>query len=265
MASAKVAMPLTSRRLFLSCEIPPRKETTKSLILDFVLWQATAARLTPLTEDRIAGLETIVDGLLSSHRNIRPDISKPLGARLYLCQLATIVFGRFDDTLVSETPGLPLSRPPPSEHPIVAAPGLAKYEKAFAKAVDKRACRRHQTTDCKGCVQHKAKVPPGLIHAIPAFLKVSAYLLRKEDLNDTRTASLYSLLLSLMTQAAIEAYLCDAHTTLASLLEIFSYGDIDPQEHYDEEDHDDHNSPDDFLLWRRHLPCVDSAMKRQRE
>jgi hypothetical protein len=69
----------------------------------------------------------------------------------------------------------------------------------------------------------------------------------------------YELLLDLLTQAAIECYLCDSYKSIDVLLEIFSYGDIDPSDyHSDDSESDDDDDPhfaatraDDYLLWQR--------------
>ncbi|KAG1067757.1 hypothetical protein G6F42_026462 [Rhizopus arrhizus] len=49
----------------------------------------------------------------------------------------------------------------------------------------------------------------------------------------------YDLFLELLTQAAIESYLCDTQAGLEPIFEIFSYGDVEDEEHEDEEDSDD--------------------------
>ncbi|KAG2195351.1 hypothetical protein INT46_000901 [Mucor plumbeus] len=103
--------------------------------------------------------------------------------------------------------------------------------------------------------------PAGLIEAIPTFLRTSADMLRRalesnEDGDDASTVKpmmfagqkvmgggmpprWYDLFLELLTQAAIESYLCDTQAGLEPIFEIFSYGDVEDEEHEDEEDSDD--------------------------
>ncbi|KAK3831855.1 MAG: hypothetical protein J3R72DRAFT_244029 [Linnemannia gamsii] len=87
----------------------------------------------------------------------------------------------------------------------------------------------------------------GLVDAIPAFLKCSAMSYRDiaqclaekkmkgtsngsakdKDQNEGRVLEgWYRLLLEMMTQAVIEAYLCDGRTGVEILLDVFSYGDL---------------------------------------
>ncbi|KAI7821674.1 hypothetical protein BC939DRAFT_455077 [Gamsiella multidivaricata] len=77
----------------------------------------------------------------------------------------------------------------------------------------------------------------GLVDAIPAFLKCSAMSYRDiakamvdkgelEDMKGTRVLEgWYRLLLEMMTQAAIESYLCDEDSGCDTILDVFSYGD----------------------------------------
>lgn len=44
----------------------------------------------------------------------------------------------------------------------------------------------------------------------------------------------YDLFLELLTQAAIESYLCDTQAGLEPIFEIFSYGDVEDEDHIDE-------------------------------
>ncbi|KAI8644649.1 hypothetical protein BD408DRAFT_441629 [Parasitella parasitica] len=99
--------------------------------------------------------------------------------------------------------------------------------------------------------------PAGLIEAIPTFLRTSADMLRRalerEDGGDAKPMMFagqkvmgggmpprwYDLFLELLTQAAIESYLCDTQAGLEPIFEIFSYGDVEDEEHEDEEDSDD--------------------------
>ncbi|KAI9257377.1 hypothetical protein BDA99DRAFT_516282 [Phascolomyces articulosus] len=59
----------------------------------------------------------------------------------------------------------------------------------------------------------------------------------------------YDLFLSLLSQAAIECYMCDGQAGLESIFEIFSYGDVEdedePEEADDEDENDDEEQQDD--------------------
>lgn len=76
-----------------------------------------------------------------------------------------------------------------------------------------------------------------MVDAIPAFLKCSAMSYRdiakgmvdKGEIQDMKDMKVlegwYKLLLEMMTQAAIESYLCDEDTGFDTILDVFSYGD----------------------------------------
>lgn len=106
--------------------------------------------------------------------------------------------------------------------------------------------------------------PPsaGLIDAIPSFLKTSASMLRRtldrsEDsaeplvvagekvIGGGMPATWYDLFLELLTQAAIESYLCDGGHGLEFIFEIFSYGDVDEDGNDDDDDDGDDEDGDD--------------------
>lgn len=94
--------------------------------------------------------------------------------------------------------------------------------------------------------------PAGLIEAIPTFLRTSADMLRRalesEESHDGKPMMFagqkvmgggmpprwYDLFLELLTQAAIESYLCDTQAGLEPIFEIFSYGDVEDEDHIDE-------------------------------
>lgn len=92
------------------------------------------------------------------------------------------------------------------------------------------------------------RTAPGLIDAIPVFLNTCAitYRLAHDNENESITVKSmwYELLLDLLTQATIECYLCDSYNSIDALLEIFSYGDIDPSDyHSDDSESDDDDDP----------------------
>jgi hypothetical protein len=111
--------------------------------------------------------------------------------------------------------------------------------------------------------------PPsaGLIDAIPSFLKTSASMLRRtldrseesaeplvvageKVIGGGMPATWYDLFLELLTQAAIESYLCDGGHGLEFIFEIFSYGDVDEDGNDDDdEDDDDADDEDDEEDW----------------
>ncbi|KAI8996967.1 hypothetical protein BDB01DRAFT_769321 [Pilobolus umbonatus] len=97
--------------------------------------------------------------------------------------------------------------------------------------------------------------PAGLIEAIPTFLRTSADMLRRaleseDDENPLLFAGQkvmgggmpsrwYDLFLELLTQAAIESYLCDTQAGLEPIFEIFSYGDVEDEDEIDPEEESD--------------------------
>ncbi|KAL0089595.1 hypothetical protein F4703DRAFT_1473790 [Phycomyces blakesleeanus] len=107
--------------------------------------------------------------------------------------------------------------------------------------------------------------PPGLMEAIPSFLKTSADMLRhtletgeegdptpltfagQKVMGGGMPPRWYDLFLELLTQAAIESYLCDAQVGLEPIFEIFSYGDVEDEE--EEEDEDDEEEEEEEDVW----------------
>lgn len=55
----------------------------------------------------------------------------------------------------------------------------------------------------------------------------------------------YDLFLELLTQAAIESYLCDGQTGLEPIFEIFSYGDVEDEDEPDEAEDDENDIDND--------------------
>ncbi|RIA85532.1 hypothetical protein C1645_781666 [Glomus cerebriforme] len=158
---------------------------------------------------------------------------------------------------------------------------LAKYEKHFKNALLSR-CRKHRQSICTACQQHPSnssitppmtrrrstppkpiptrRTAPGLIDAIPVFLNTCAITYRLANDHESMTVKpiWYELLLDLLTQAAIECYLCDSYSSIDALLEIFSYGNIDPSDYHSDDSESDDDDPhfaatraDDYLLWQR--------------
>ncbi|KAF8946660.1 hypothetical protein BGZ47_011732 [Haplosporangium gracile] len=230
-----------------------------------------------------SNVEAIVDGILKSHRSSGPlqTLPRHLKHRLHLCQLTSMVFGRFDvASSTNNTAGLNIysafqsrrhggSRAAIQQH-LANSPQGQKTRSFFAQPVSSASyCRRHHRKDCQRtcCTlakmqqqQHKAleqkknaatatntntntnstrqQRVAGLVDAIPAFLKCSAMSYRdiaqclaekhgaKDESEGRVLEGWYRLLLEMMTQAVIEAYLCDGTTGVDTLLDIFSYGDL---------------------------------------
>ncbi|CAG8554448.1 2457_t:CDS:2 [Funneliformis caledonium] len=258
--------------------------TTTNVILDYLLFLSINAKIDQAKTELRAegqqqpssfhnkkgqGVEAIVDGLLQSHRTQTFSVLLPLSLkhRLYLCQL------------------LHLKSPKQRAHRLPTC--LSKYGKHFKNALLSR-CRKHRKSICVACQQHPKnssitppmsrrrstppkpiptrRTAPGLIDAIPVFLNTSAitYRLAHEQLDFEHHESMtvsqtwYALLLDLLTQAAIECYFCDSYSSMDTLLEIFSYGDIDPSDYHSDVSESDDDDPhfaatraDDYLLWQR--------------
>lgn len=129
----------------------------------------------------------------------------------------------------------------------------------FNTAFDPPFCRRHRRSHCTQSSCLISQGGPGLAEAIPAFLKTSANMLRSvldsehDDLKPLMVAGQqvmgggmpprwYDLFLDLLTQAAIQSYMCDGKTGLETIYEIFSYGyveDEDEEETIEDEEEDD--------------------------
>lgn len=144
---------------------------------------------------------------------------------------------------------------------------IKKREKRFSQPILPPFCRRHRVQDCYGCVlpnHPTSPAPPaGLIEAIPTFLRTSADMLRRilESDNEVKPMMFagqkvmgggmppkwYDLFLELLTQAAIESYLCDAQVGLEPIFEIFSYGDVEEEE--DEEEYEEEEHEQDVDEW----------------
>ncbi|KAG0175702.1 hypothetical protein DFQ28_006891 [Apophysomyces sp. BC1034] len=110
---------------------------------------------------------------------------------------------------------------------------------------------------------HTPTPPAGLIEAIPAFMKTSADMLRHtlETGEDQEATPLifagqkvmgggmpprwYDLFLELLTQAAIESYLCDSQAGLEPIFEIFSYGDVEDEDEPEETEEEEHDEVED--------------------
>ncbi|CAG8711375.1 43451_t:CDS:2 [Gigaspora margarita] len=154
---------------------------------------------------------------------------------------------------------------------------LLKYEKHFKNPLLSR-CRKHRLSICNSCSQHpdnsstippwsrrrstppkpipSRKTAPGLIDAIPVFINTSAitYRIANEQLDIDNDSSLVKPLCSIDT-----------------LLEIFSYGDIDPSDYHsddsesddDEDSHFAANRADDYLLWQR-TPYLDEFRQKKK-
>jgi hypothetical protein len=127
-------------------------------------------------------------------------------------------------------------------------------------------CRKHRLPNCNqsDCLSQKPKGKanprnPGLLEAIPTFLKISASMLRSvlDGDGDVKPLTVagqqvmgggmpprwYDLFLELLTQAVIQCYLCDGHTGPETVSDAFSYGYVEDED--EEEDADDVDDADD--------------------
>ncbi|CAG8507355.1 12586_t:CDS:2 [Acaulospora morrowiae] len=304
--------PITTTNIILDyliyLSINARLEQAKDDLKDSTKERQTAA----FHRKKCQGVEAIVEGLLQSHRTQATSmmLPAPLKHRLYLCQLLHLVYdrynmtsssplksrrilnsdsantARFNHSHVPQSTAMPTNRHRDHKLPL----NLAKYEKHFKKPLLSR-CRKHRLYICDACNQHDqlsivsplpcGDAPPtrktasGLIDAVPVFINGSAitYRLAFEKSNSILVKSTwYDLLLNLLTQAAIECYLCDSYSSIDTLLEIFSYGDIDPSDYHsdnsesEDDDEDPHfaaNRADDYLLWQRTSVLDEFRMKKK--
>lgn len=277
-------------------------------------WMDTASK----AEHDKNAVESIVAGILSSHRDRKPSfkIDSHFDQRLHLCQLTNLVFGRFDALSTGQhVIAHKSSRIRRHESNIVAAIetdiseescDISRRHKIFSRPIYPPFCRRHRLQDCYGCRSPYLKAKPdnalpishvhnleedetrqeegqsfktldiayispptppaGLIEAIPTFLRTSADMLRRalESEDDDQPVLFagqkvmgggmpsrwYDLFLELLTQAAIESYLCDTQAGLEPIFEIFSYGDVEDEDEIDadedSEDEDDEQIEDEW-------------------
>ncbi|RUS13671.1 hypothetical protein BC937DRAFT_94958 [Endogone sp. FLAS-F59071] len=252
-------------------------------------------------------VESIVSGILSSHRSRTPGVRLDLDLkhRLYLCQVTNLIFGRFDANPNVANTGAGAGAPTPSvssssrrrrhlESSADPSDAIDAQERegVFGTPVTPLRCRRHRCPSCQTCRSPSYKnakssdeltpndhanvtsshrraslaprPPPGLINAIPAFLRASAMSLRRsleeENAAERKNHHLnrvmgggmpstwYDLFLDLLTQAAIESYLCDGRTGMEAIFEIFSWGDVEPEDeanYVDDEEWDEAEDEDE--------------------
>ncbi|KAG1468991.1 hypothetical protein G6F56_003522 [Rhizopus delemar] len=221
--------------LELSFPLPKEQET---LLERKKRWIESATRA---EQDKNA-VESVVTGILSHHCHKPLDFKHDchFEQRLHVCQLTNLVFGRFD-----AKGHVQRRRHRHRTHDI--------QDNLFSEPIQPAFCRRHRVQGCFGCsLPALTHAPTGLIEAIPTFMRTSADMLRrmleKEEVKPMSfagqkvmgggmPAKWYDLFLELLTQAAIESYLCDGQTGLEAICEIFSYGDVGEEE--DEEEYED--------------------------
>ncbi|KAI7873808.1 hypothetical protein K492DRAFT_175299 [Lichtheimia hyalospora FSU 10163] len=261
--------------------------STNKLILDYLLYLSIQSRLdqaqveladdnTEATEKRWVeaasraekdkrAVESVVSGVLSGGNAPFNDLDQ----RLHLCQLANLVFGRFNNTSSSSCSSehvITQHNTSTNTHRRVRRNNNHAQEEEINTGVFSNTiqpfCRRHRRQDCSSqqCKSTCASSTPGLTDAIPVFLKASADLLRLTLDNSSEDAvpmvfagqrvmgggmppRWYDLFLELLTQAAIESYMCDGQSGLEPIHEIFSFGDVEdedePDQEEDEEEEDD--------------------------
>ncbi|KAI8638387.1 hypothetical protein BD408DRAFT_351916 [Parasitella parasitica] len=247
--------------------------TTNSLILDSLFYQSIQSRLQKAFtfDDHTDGtdknvIESVIEGILSSTKKSKKKVDAKFEQRLNLCQLTNLAIGR--------THHVTFSAP-------VASRRIREIDTttncAFADPIHPTFCRRHRLPNCSQSRCLNAKVGgPGLAMAIPAFLKTSANMLRSvldsnDDVKPLTVAGQqvmgggmpprwYDLFLDLLTQAAIQNYMCDGKTGLETIYEIFSYGYVEDEDEedtlieneeddYDEDDEEDDDEDDDNYIW----------------
>ncbi|KAK4514036.1 uncharacterized protein ATC70_006044 [Mucor velutinosus] len=241
--------------------------TTNSLILDYLFYQSIQSRLQKAFtfDDQSDGtdknvIESVIEGILSSTKKTKnKKVDAKFEQRLNLCQLTNLTIGR--------THHVTFSAPVASRR----IRDIDTTNNAFSNAFHPTFCRRHRQPECRQPRCLNAQVGgPGLAMAIPAFLKTSANMLRSvldsdDDVKPLTVAGQqvmgggmpprwYDLFLDLLTQAAIQSYMCDGKTGLETIYEIFSYGYVEDEDEEDmpmededdeEEDEDDDDEDDD--------------------
>ncbi|KAI8095066.1 uncharacterized protein B0P05DRAFT_524563 [Gilbertella persicaria] len=248
--------------------------TTNAMILDYLFYQSIQSRLqkaltfddeTEYTKDKNV-IESVIEGILSSNKkNKNKKMSAKFEQRLNLCQLTNLTMGRTHHITFSA----PVRRHKRDDE--VAGHNEQLFSKPFSPAF----CRRHRRPNCSQSPCLLAKTGgPGLAEAIPAFLKTSANMLRSVldnnhgDIKPLTVAGQqvmgggmpprwYDLFLDLLTQAAIQSYMCDGRTGLETIYEIFSYGyveDEDEEDYIDEEEdeeecHEEEEEEDQDNIW----------------
>ncbi|KAJ8653336.1 hypothetical protein O0I10_010987 [Lichtheimia ornata] len=261
--------------------------STNKLILDYLLYLSIQSRLkqaeveladdnTEATEKRWIeaasraekdkrAVESVVAGVLSGGNAPFNDLDQ----RLHLCQLANLVFGRFNNTSSSSSEHvITQHNTSTSTHRRVRRNNNHAQEQintgVFSNTIQSAFCRRHRRQDCPSqqCKSTCASSAPGLTDAIPVFLKASADLLRLTLDNTSEDAvpmvfagqrvmgggmppRWYDLFLELLTQAAIESYMCDGQSGLEPIHEIFSFGDVEDEDEPDQEDEEDEDEEDE--------------------
>ncbi|GAN02153.1 hypothetical protein MAM1_0017d01594 [Mucor ambiguus] len=233
--------------------------TTNSLILDYLFYQSIQSRLQKAFtfDDQSEGtdknvIESVIEDILSSTKKTKDKkVDAKFEQRLNLCQLTNLTIGR--------THHVTFSAPVASRR----IRDIDTTNNAFTNAFHPTFCRRHRQPECRQLRCLNAVGGPGLAEAIPAFLKTSANMLRSvldsdDDVKPLTVAGQqvmgggmpsrwYDLFLDLLTQAAIQSYMCDGKTGLETIYEIFSYGYVEDEDEEDMsmEDEDDEDEEDD--------------------
>ncbi|KAI7895442.1 uncharacterized protein EV154DRAFT_413138 [Mucor mucedo] len=233
------------------------------MILDYLFYQSIQSRLQKaFVQGEIAdnnAIESVIDDILSSNHGKKKDAK--FEQRLNLCQLTNLTIGR--------THHVTFSAPSYTMPTTIRRPHHYSTTHLFNTPFQALYCRRHRRSHCPqaSCL---VKGGPGLAEAIPAFLKTSANMLRSvldSEHNDDRKPLLvagqqvmgggmpprwYDLFLDLLTQAAIQSYMCDGKTGLETIYEIFSYGyveDEDEEDQLEEEDEEEEEEEEEDDVW----------------
>lgn len=196
-------------------------------------------------------------GILASRKNTSDKVDGKFEQRLNLCQLTNLAFGRTHHVTFSAPVAATSKRRRDDDY--------QDTNHLFSKPLN--FCRRHRQSNCTQS-QCAVKGGPGLAEAIPAFLKTSANMLRSVldsvDNDNVRPLTVagqqvmgggmpprwYDLFLDLLTQAAIQSYMCDGKTGLETIYEIFSYGYVEDEDEEDTDmDDDEDDEEEDEDIW----------------
>ncbi|KAI8348646.1 hypothetical protein BD560DRAFT_410608 [Blakeslea trispora] len=250
-------------------QLSNNSSTTNAIILDYLFYQSIQSRLQKaftLAEDEADYkstdknvIESVIEGILSSSKKNK-EMSAKFEQRLNLCQLTNLTMGR--------THHITFSPPVIKRHKREedAIQDEHHHEHHFSKPFHPSFCRRHRRPHCTySPCRTTTTVGPGLAEAIPAFLKTSANILRSAlDHNDVKPLLVagqqvmgggmpprwYDLFLDLLTQAALQSYMCDGRTGLETIYEIFSYGyveDEDEEDYIEEEEEEDEDDEEENI------------------
>ncbi|OBZ83466.1 hypothetical protein A0J61_08481 [Choanephora cucurbitarum] len=244
-------------------QLSNNSSTTNAIILDYLFYQSIQSRLQKVFEDDTDYkstdknvIESVIEEILSSSKKNK-EIYAKFEQRLNLCQLTNLTMGR--------THRITFSPPVIKRHKREEETTQDEHhDPRFSKPFSPAFCRHHRRPHCthSSCLVANG---PGLAEAIPAFLKTSASMLRSAlDHNDVKPLLVagqqvmgggmpprwYDLFLDLLTQAALQSYMCDGCTGLETVYQIFSYGYVEDEDEEDYiEEEEDEEEEDEEDIW----------------